>query len=250
MDFEDTSSYALNITSHDDGIPSMSVTQVLNLSVTDEQEPPIVSIEYDQLPIKKDAPVGTRVGYIIASDPDVNQTLTYHLFNTYMGTIQLANTTLILATDLKVLTGNTMNVTIDVRVSDNGDPPLSTYYQSYITIADGNHPPTDIILSKDILDEVVRNSDGYNYCDDRSYTTDFDIKDYNESLAYVTVVDEDVSDVHTISVISTEYIREEHYNHYFYGAEECDFYIDPPNILKVLVILIVKKNIYTLYVDI
>ena len=231
LDFEDVSRYALNITSHDDGVPSLSVTQVVNLFITDEQEPPIVSIEYDELPIKNDALMGTRVGHIIASDPDFNQTLTYYLFNTYMGIFQLANTTIYLATDLKDLIDDTMNVTIDVRVNDDGDPSLSTYCHSYITITDGNHPPTDIILSRNTLDEAVDNSN--NDCDVRSYATDSDLKDYNESLAYVTVIDEDVSDVHIISVISSQYIAQGRHVSKFLIDRQCYFFIDSPNILKV-----------------
>lgn len=85
LDYEETQGYSLIVQAQDQGIPSLSSTTVLAITVTDVNEnvhPPMFSEVVVSTSIKEGLPPGTLVSTVMATDPDPpgrDSTLSYRI---------------------------------------------------------------------------------------------------------------------------------------------------------------------------
>lgn len=235
LDYETISNYYINISTTDSGPSPELVTQTLHLSVIDQQEPPEVTVSLYYNKLSRNFDIGTVIGRLVSHDPDYNQTLTYYMFHTYMGILELNGLHIQVARTLDIIANENLNVTITIKATDNGKPPLSAYSHSYITWYASNHQPTNIILSNTSIYEYTSNGDithlyGLQTCDETNYIQ----QDHNETITIglIKVVDEDIGDSHVITVINTD---NSNYNDVdpFWANDACHFEVDVENMLKV-----------------
>jgi len=140
--FELCTQYSLNVRVADNGTPSLNDEEIVTIFLTDVNENPVVNNQ--SFIVLGYAPVGTTVGTVVASDPDLNQTLTYSIAsgNTNSAFAIQASTGLITVANSSALNYITNpSFTLSVRVQDNGTPVLSSFANITITVTPVNNNP-------------------------------------------------------------------------------------------------------------
>lgn len=128
LNFEGTPSFALTVTVTDTGGgTTTSGTGVITVNLTNVNEAPVIPPQ--SLAVKLFAPVGSAVGTVTATDPDVGQTRTFAIVsgNGVLGNIFAINPTtgqITVNNILGVLTLREYN--LGIRVTDNGSPAASS----------------------------------------------------------------------------------------------------------------------------
>ncbi|NVO20460.1 MAG: T9SS type A sorting domain-containing protein [Bacteroidetes bacterium] len=144
VNFETLNSYSLVIKVQDNGATPMSNQAVDSEIVQDVNEYPVV---YNQsFSVADHAANGTNVGTVVATDPDLGQTLTYSIVsgNTNGGFTINASTGLIKVANSAALSYQTTPVfSMVIRVTDNGNGPLHTDATMTINVlpVQVNHAP-------------------------------------------------------------------------------------------------------------
>jgi len=150
--------FNLTIQATDDGSPVLSGTGMVTININHINDPPVVQDE--QVDISDDVTANTIIATLTASDPDINQTLSFSITsgnsNTVFeidqsGNIMVNKPNALLTKDLFSLT---------VTVTDNGSPSLSSNAWVTISVNHVNDPPVvhdqQVSISDDILqDELV-----------------------------------------------------------------------------------------------
>ena len=142
INYEVTSTFSLTVKVQDNGAGSLSNQATISITVLNSNEPPLVGNHLFNL--NENAPNGSVVGTITASDPDAGQTLAYSILsgninndfviNATTGILTVANTS---AINYEAITS--FNLLINVQ--DNGPGTLSSQAYATILINDINEPP-------------------------------------------------------------------------------------------------------------
>ncbi|XP_059161145.1 protocadherin Fat 4-like [Physella acuta] len=146
LNYEEATSYKINITSTDSGSPTQSLTQEFEIRITNANDPPTQIVLHEPLIVTENSPLSTVVSDIFVVDEDKNQT---HACEIVEPKIPFA-------------CSFTSNNTIQLVVSDVIDFEDHSSYQFTIKCSDGqysidqlvnvavqnvNEPPTSLILS-------------------------------------------------------------------------------------------------------
>ncbi|MFH1119554.1 MAG: cadherin domain-containing protein [Bacteroidota bacterium] len=142
LNFENQQSYLLVIRAQDNGTPVLNATANAQINVVNVNENPVVNNQTFSIPSY--SPNGTEVGTVVASDPDLNQTLSYSITAGNTGTAFAINTstgviTVINTAAVNYLTNPVFSLT--VRVQDNGSPVLASFANITINVTPTNTPP-------------------------------------------------------------------------------------------------------------
>ena len=143
LNFESISGVALTVTVTDSGNPALSSSAVVVITLTDVNEAPTIANQ--SFTLAENSANGTIVGNVAASDVDAGQTLTYAITGT-----SLAGAFAINAATGRITVGNSAllnfeavsSVTLNVRVTDSGNPALSSAATVTINITNVNDAPT------------------------------------------------------------------------------------------------------------
>ncbi|MDB5389690.1 MAG: outer rane adhesin like protein, partial [Planctomycetaceae bacterium] len=147
LNFEATPSYTLQIKVADGGTPSLSTTQLVNITVNDVNEAPTIPTG-QVLSVPENAPSNTVVGVVSASDPDSsgpNHTLTYSISsgNTNSAFSINSATGQVTVNNSAALTfANQAFFTLGVTAADGGSPSLSTTQNVRVNLIDLNEAPS------------------------------------------------------------------------------------------------------------
>jgi VCBS repeat-containing protein len=139
--FEFCGSYELSIRVSDNGNPVLSDEKQVSIIITDINETP--EIDDQSFDIDAFSPAGTIVGEVVATDPDLNQTLVFSVEggnteNAFSinnnGEITVANPSAL---------NNLINpsFSLSLKVQDNGTPSLSAYATITISVNSVNSAP-------------------------------------------------------------------------------------------------------------
>jgi len=153
LDFETLASYTLTVSVTDDGVPVLSDTATVSITVNNVNDAPTATDASGS--IAENSTIGTAVTTVLASDADAGQTLSYAItdgnvaaafaINSTTGAISVAG-----ALDFETLSSYTLTVT----VTDSGTPALSDTATVTITVLDANDAP----VANDVTASVLENS--------------------------------------------------------------------------------------------
>ncbi|XP_076447004.1 protocadherin gamma-A4-like [Babylonia areolata] len=160
LDREERDRYLVRVTATDGGLQPLTGTLTVNINVTDiNDNAPVFSKQTYTLSVVENAPNGTIIGRVVATDMDtgLNARITYsfssssarsklqELFSIHpdTGEIQIIK-------PLQFASGNTFDAVIEAR--DNGFPRQETQAQLEMIIVDtGNNPPRIQFLPQNAL---------------------------------------------------------------------------------------------------
>lgn len=157
FDFETTTQYTVVVVVTDDGSPVRSASAEQTIQVFDNNEIP--TIVTTSLTVSESAAFGGLVGTIEASDPDEGQSFTYELVGGSGDGLFLINSNsgLVTVSTTDGLDFETApELELEVRVTDNGAPALSSVSTIVVTVEDANEAPVFITESL----EIAENSTG------------------------------------------------------------------------------------------
>jgi hypothetical protein len=158
LDWETKAEFSIRVRATDGAV---AIERILTIAVADENEPPQISDEEFMLAENSDA--GTVVGAVSASDPDQGQTLTYAIVG---GTGQAAFTIDAVTGEIVVADSGAVDfeaapsLTLVVRVTDDGVPPLASEATVTINLTDVDDAPTGVAIDNDEIAENVNTSAG------------------------------------------------------------------------------------------
>lgn len=142
VDFNLIQTFNLTVRVIDGGTPSLSATGAVTISVLQVNLPPQLADQ--SFLLAENSPVGTNVGTVVATDPNLNQTKTFSItggnasgafaINPTTGVLTVANAAL-----LNFETTPTFSLT--VRAVDNGVPPMGATATVTVSLTDANDPP-------------------------------------------------------------------------------------------------------------
>ena len=141
FDFETQNEFGLVVQVTDDGSPQQSATAEQIIRVEDVNDPPVIGDS--ELTVEESAAFGATIGFVEGEDPDAESTLQYQvvggtgqtLFTLHPETGRVSVNTEDL--DFEI----TSEYTLEVEVSDNGDPALKATANVLITVVDVNEAP-------------------------------------------------------------------------------------------------------------
>ena len=122
IDYEKAKSHKIVVRVTDNGSPPLQKDFTVTIAVTDANDQPR-NLQIDTFSVKENAPAGTLVGTLSATDEDAGQSLTYKLTNDDKGQFKLKDNKLQKAKSADYETKTSHSVTI--VVTDNGNPKLS-----------------------------------------------------------------------------------------------------------------------------
>ncbi|KAA5545505.1 hypothetical protein FYK55_07630 [Roseiconus nitratireducens] len=139
LDFESGSEYTLVVRVTDDGQPALFDEQTITLAISDVNEPPV--LVSNAFTIDENA-VGS-LGQIAVEDPDANQFLSFTpIGGTGVDLIDVTATGELMLKDGQILDfESTPELTLLVRIADNGLPSESVEETITVTLVDVNEPP-------------------------------------------------------------------------------------------------------------
>ncbi|XP_053575573.1 uncharacterized protein LOC128664795 [Bombina bombina] len=166
LDRETNSEYELVITAKDEGSPSLSASKSIKVDVSDVNDnAPEFLQSVDTIFLKENNPPGSHIYTVLATDPDINQNsfITYSLSESSVNGVPLSsflsinpengNLFALLSFDHEQLN----YFQCEVKATDAGLPPLSSYLTLHIFIVDVNDnapyfsPLPSISESKEII---------------------------------------------------------------------------------------------------
>jgi Fe-S cluster assembly iron-binding protein IscA len=145
VDFETNPSFTLTVEVTDDGVPALSDTATVNITVNDLNEAPVA--DDATFAVDENSANGTSVGTVTFTDDDVGQVHSFAItggntggafaINASTGEITVATST---AVDFE--TNPTFSLTVEV--TDDGVPALSDTATITVNVNDLNEPPTAV----------------------------------------------------------------------------------------------------------
>ncbi len=161
LDFETFSMFNLTVQVTDDGIGTLISTAVISINISPINGLPIINDQ--SFLLAENSQNGNVVGTVIASDPDVADSLSYSItagnrlnafsINNVTGEITVAD-----SNQLDYETTPIFNLT--VQVTDNGVGHLSNTATISIGLTDINETPNSISLTNNFIDEHLDTSAG------------------------------------------------------------------------------------------
>jgi len=142
VDHELVNTWTLTVKVQDNGSPSLSTTATITINITDVNESPVISPQSFTVP--ENSANGTVVGTVVATDPDIGQTLTFEITSGNTNNAFDINPTTgqITVNNSSVLNYEATPVwTLSVKVTDNGTPNLFASTTITINISNVNEPP-------------------------------------------------------------------------------------------------------------
>ncbi len=135
LNFEVQPAFTLTITVTDSGTGTFKSTGTIKVNLTNANDAPVIPLQ--SMAVKQLSAAGTVVGTVVATDPDAGQTRTFAIVS---GNGPLNNIFSINAATGQITVNNVLGllvarqVTLGVRVTDNGSPVLSTIGQVQVFI--------------------------------------------------------------------------------------------------------------------
>ena len=125
FNYEQTTSYVIEVLSSDDKSPSFNITRQFNITVTNRNDPPY-DVKITGNTVKENDPNGTIVGKLSATDEDRNpaHSMTFSLVDDDNGRFGVTRNGDVFKTE-GIDYEKDQSHTIQVRVTDNGTPPAS-----------------------------------------------------------------------------------------------------------------------------
>ncbi len=157
LDFETDREFTLLVSVSDNGSPVMTTTVEQTVQIGDVNEQPV--IQASMLAVSESAATDDEVGSVVATDPDADQTLTFEIVGGTGASVLQIDSVSGLVT---VKESNTLDhesdpeLTLEVRVTDDGDPATSATRLLAVQVIDANEVPA-VITDQITLDE---NSEG------------------------------------------------------------------------------------------
>ena len=143
INHELTPSVQLTVTATDNGVPALSGSGVVTITIGNLNEAPVIANQ--AFSVAENSTNGTSVGTVVASDQDAGQTLTYAIvsgntsgifaINSTTGQITVANSSLLNFESVP-------SYSLVIRVTDNGTPVLFTDSTVTIAVQNVNEAPT------------------------------------------------------------------------------------------------------------
>ncbi|KAL8560434.1 hypothetical protein ACOMHN_067314 [Nucella lapillus] len=160
LDREERDRYLVRLTARDGGLQPLTGTLNVHINVTDVNDnPPRFSKQSYSYSVVENAPVGTVIGRMVATDLDggMNARITYSFSSTAhrsklqdLFAIDSETGEIQIIAPLQYVSGNTFEAIIKAR--DNGVPRQEGQAQLQIVVVDtGNNPPRVIFLPKNPL---------------------------------------------------------------------------------------------------
>jgi VCBS repeat-containing protein len=146
FNFEAKSSYAITVTTTDQG--SLTFSKNFTITVNDVNEAPI-DITLSASSINENMPIASNVGSFASTDPDAGNTYTYSLSGADAASFSITGSTLKTAASFNFEAKSSYSIT--VTTTDQGSLALSKNFT--ITVNDVNEAPTDITLSATSINE-------------------------------------------------------------------------------------------------
>ncbi|KAL4238399.1 hypothetical protein ACF0H5_003108 [Mactra antiquata] len=141
FDYESRSKYDETIIVFDNGVPNLSTTFTVTITVVDVNEAPNY-LDFTGFSVMEDVDLGAIVGILNAKDPDENQALTYHVIGT--GLLSVNGDGVVVNGQLDYETQSQLSFI--ARVSDNGYPSLSFEKEFIVEVTDVNEAPSSISI--------------------------------------------------------------------------------------------------------
>ena len=135
LDRETTSSYNLKITARDSGSPAKSATADVKIVITDVNDNrPAFNRNPFRFQVQENIPAQTSIGKIVATDNDAgtNAQLEYSLVGS--GGVVSVDTNGDVKVAAQIDYEATKSYTYDIKVSDKGNPKLSSYAKLIIEV--------------------------------------------------------------------------------------------------------------------
>ena len=148
LDFETTPAYTLTIEAIDDGSPARTGVGTISVSVSDVNES-APTVSETALHIAENSEPGASAGAVSVTDADTAQSHTFEILAGEGGDVfEIDSTegTITLADGQSLDHEATASLTLSVRVTDSGTPPLSTTASVNVVIDDVNETPTANIV--------------------------------------------------------------------------------------------------------
>ena len=158
LDYEVQKNFTVKVQSNDSGTPSLGLVQDFLIIVLDVNEAP-VNITLAPANITENSQPGTVIGQLIVSDPDnYGPQGKWQTFNCQVAGNQIGKFTIsqwnVLAVGSAVIDYELASViSVEVKCTDSGSPPLFLVTTSSITVIDINEAPTAISLSSAVVAE-------------------------------------------------------------------------------------------------
>ncbi|MFZ9520009.1 MAG: cadherin domain-containing protein [Silvanigrellaceae bacterium] len=146
FNFENKSSYSLNVTTQDQGGLAFSKTVVV--VVTNVNETP-TDIAITANSISENQPVGTAVGSLTTSDPDAANTFTYSVGGTDAASFAISGSSLVTAAPINF--ESKTSYSISITSTDQGG--LAIVKAFTVNVTNVNEAPTNITLSASSIPE-------------------------------------------------------------------------------------------------
>lgn len=153
LDFEALQILKFEVRCFDDGVPKLSIDTTLEVPVLDINEAPYgIKINNSSFVFLNENPIaGEDVGILQCLDPDLGQAYSYEVLGESKKYFKVSPS----SNELSIINLPQLNyeappgvnqIVVDLRVTDNGQPPLS--YKANITIIakDVNEPPTNVTI--------------------------------------------------------------------------------------------------------
>jgi gliding motility-associated-like protein len=152
FNFENKQTYPLFIKVKDSG--GLTFSKLFNLQVTDINEKPVLNDQHFEMVEEKSQ--NSVIGYVVASDPDNGQSLTYEIISGNIDdafTVQAGSGALLVNNPSVVDYEVNPQFNLVMKVTDNGVPAKSDTGLITVNLSDFNYKPTDIILSYNKVEE-------------------------------------------------------------------------------------------------
>jgi hypothetical protein len=155
-----TSSFSLGITVNDNGSPQLSSNCIVTITVTSSANSAPV-IQAQSFSIQENSANGTVLGQVVASDPDSGQTLAYTILSgNTSGAFYLTSQGVLGVSNSSVLNFEVQSSYIlVVRVTDNGNPQLSSQNNITVSVIDINEAP--IVVAGQSFDVLTTAQNGH-----------------------------------------------------------------------------------------
>ncbi|XP_073342612.1 protocadherin alpha-3-like [Pagrus major] len=147
LDRESVSQYNVSITATDEGTPSLSSTNVINIHISDVNDNPPRFLEpVINVYVKENSPTGSTIYTLTTLDSDLNENAkaTYHLINSSPKTTPIASMVTVNSETGDIVSLQSFNFEelktfqFKVQATDSGVPPLSSNVTVNVLILDEN----------------------------------------------------------------------------------------------------------------
>ncbi|MGY2132960.1 N,N-dimethylformamidase beta subunit family domain-containing protein [Hymenobacter sp. HD11105] len=139
FDFEAKKAYSILVRATDASNSAIFFDKNFIIAITDVNEAPAMAEQ--TFSVLAGSSNNTRVGVLIASDPDAGQSLSYSIIDGNKdGAFSLTGVNLRVAKS-SALTGDNSPFVLTIRVTDNGFPALSTLSTVTVNVSGGNRAP-------------------------------------------------------------------------------------------------------------